>query len=69
MECRAGWVIMNPIGGEFHETIAPAFLRIAEGSDRPSPHQRQRICFQPSRRVRPSTQPDPHLGQARARPS
>ena len=48
MECRAGWVIMNPIGGEFHETVGPAFLRVAEGSDRPSPHQRQRTCVAPA---------------------
>jgi hypothetical protein len=32
---------MNPIGGEFHETIAPAFLRVVEGTDCPSPRQRQ----------------------------
>ena len=67
MECRAGWVIMNPIGGEFHEIASPTFLRVAEGSDRPSPYQWQRTGFQPGRRVRPSTQPDPHLGHAGAR--
>ena len=42
IEYRAGWVTVNPIGGEFHETVAPAFLRVAEGSNRPSPHQRNR---------------------------
>jgi hypothetical protein len=31
---------MDPIGGNFHERVASLFLRIAEGSDRPSPRQR-----------------------------
>jgi hypothetical protein len=29
---------MNPIGGKFHEIVAPEFFRVAEGSDRLSPY-------------------------------
>ena len=52
------------------EEVDADFLRVAEGSDCASPHrrERQRACFQTGRRVRPSTQPDPHFGQTGARP-
>jgi hypothetical protein len=31
LERRAGWVVVGPVGGKFHATVASSFLSVSEG--------------------------------------